>query len=372
VHTREQCQELADAHEGACGVLNPHMDHLTIKSLPDCLHVDFGVTAHRDDAEEREKLKSASGNEQSQWQYEGGDMGVYAYYTIGLEQGDELHFEYKPEPTLNNHVVKNMHCVYPTLKPRCLAFTKPTLAFTKSTATTCKSEVVQPGGAKSGGEIGCFEQCMSLFCSTDLHGKHQKHTDASRCGSQDRFDSCANCCDRLKEGEGFSGCVTGHNRRRRLSEVAEVADEAAAVEDSAEQYDSKNTVQAEKNAKMGKAAQQAEQARKADKQAEKQASMGMGLHHHGPFTQDGCATECLARPACIAYDYDPSAGTCVVAHHCDAQLEGSDSYEKGRWFVRTGLTKKDLGNIPKKKPGTKKYSKKRSQDGKPKKVKSTH
>lgn len=98
-------------------------------------------------------------------------------------------FAYSPAPQLSPLA----HCVYPTLKARCVAHSKPSAAFDEQKAVLCNSMVYRPT---------CFDQCYSIHCP--YHGEQA-------CGNSKSFQDCATCCD--NNSNEASGCF---RRRRRL------------------------------------------------------------------------------------------------------------------------------------------------------------
>jgi hypothetical protein len=98
-------------------------------------------------------------------------------------------FAYAPAPQLSEQA----HCVYPTLKARCVAHSKPSAAFDEQKAVLCNPMIYRPT---------CFDQCYSLHCPFD---------DEQACGNSKAFQDCATCCD--NNSNEASGCF---RRRRRL------------------------------------------------------------------------------------------------------------------------------------------------------------
>jgi hypothetical protein len=109
-----------------------------------------------------------------------------------LDQADPTRvFAYYPEKDLSD----DAHCVYKTLKPRCVDFTKPAGAFQKLKRTQCRIDAYSPT---------CFDQCYSIHCPAE-------DTMKDHCGKSKAFQDCATCCD--NNDNVASGCF---RRRRRL------------------------------------------------------------------------------------------------------------------------------------------------------------
>jgi len=99
------------------------------------------------------------------------------------------------------------HCIYPTLKPRCVDFSKPSSAFKTRKATTCRFD----------GYIDtCFDQCYKIHCPAE-------DTYETACGKLKAFQDCATCCD--NNDNVASGCFRRRRRRLGASVVRSEANE---------------------------------------------------------------------------------------------------------------------------------------------------
>merc|ERR1711998_44630 len=141
-----------------------------------------------------------------------------SHFAISLPDEDAVLWAYEPEPSLDNGSVMGTHCVYNTIKPKCVSVSKGSMAFVKEMRATCKEEIFTGT---------CLNQCQRFFCSSaydkDGNGQGKDVTDRDACGKDDldspgAFDRCANCCGRLTQHEGWSSCLT-RRRRRRLREA---------------------------------------------------------------------------------------------------------------------------------------------------------
>merc|ERR1719473_539435 len=143
------------------------MDYLMAQQLPRCFNVDI--------------------------------RGSHIAITIGEQQlGKEdvrTTFAFAPVESLG----ENAYCVYPTLKPRCVDYSKPSASFKTRKATTCRFD----------GYIDtCFDQCYKIHCPAE-------DTYETACGKLKAFQDCATCCD--NNDNKPAGCF---RRRRRLGAMA--------------------------------------------------------------------------------------------------------------------------------------------------------
>lgn len=285
---------------GKNGWVGSNVDSLGLDHLPRCLYIKLGVAA------------PVSGSD-----------APTPFFTISIEQDSDINWQYMPDTSIHSKGMDSgreekggTHCIYHTLKPRCMDYSKPTLIFAKSKATTCKANVLQPGN-----EISCIEQCVRMFCATETHSKHQHHPDSEQCGAKDAFDSCAVCCDSLNDNESGHSCHT----RRRLEEALDEPRRATEQDSAADAADATVAV-------VETAAHKA-----------KQDEMF--------FTEAECAEECLSTIGCLAYD--TKDGSCTISDQCEEGDE-ADGFQTGKWMVRVGLTKADLGIKEEKKKRKKK------------------
>jgi len=89
----------------------------------------------------------------------------------------------------------DMHCVYETLKPRCVDFSKPAATFKQVKKAACVAEYY---------EDTCFDVCVRTHCTNDV-----------ACGRSKSFQDCARCCG--SNNNQVAGCF---RRRRRLGTAA--------------------------------------------------------------------------------------------------------------------------------------------------------
>jgi len=250
------------------------LDYLTIKRLPRCMYLEMRGS----------------------------------HYAISLPEAGATLWAYEPEPSLDNGSVDGSHCVYNTIKPRCVAVSKGSGEFEKTMRATCKEEIF---------EGNCLNQCERFFCSSsyDKDGNGAQDTgDRDACGKDDgespgAFDRCANCCGRLSVHEGWSSCLT-RRRRRRLREAVKSNKQMKAFDAEGEEGYT--------------------------------------------YSKHECAQACLVSEGCVAYDV--RNGACIIARECDAKAGEGDGFRTGKWMVRKGLEREQLGMEPE---NTKKKRKRR-------------
>merc|ERR1719456_504542 len=141
-----------------------------------------------------------------------------SHFAISLPTPGSTLWAYEPEASLDNGSVMGTHCVYNSIKPRCVTVSKGAMGFVKEMRATCFEEVFTGT---------CLNQCERFFCSSsydkDGNGQGADLSDKDACGRDDgqspgAFDRCANCCGRLTSQEGWSSCLP-RRRRRRLREA---------------------------------------------------------------------------------------------------------------------------------------------------------
>jgi len=119
--------------------------------------------------------------------------------TLG-DDGAKMTYAYSP-----SNMGEKASCVYETLKPRCVAYSKPSVAYKVVKRLPCKAEMYK---------ATCFDSCYAIHCAD---------TGKSACGKAKAFQDCARCCG--SNNNVASGCF---RRRRRLGaaveEVATVAE----------------------------------------------------------------------------------------------------------------------------------------------------
>merc|ERR1719502_376998 len=204
-----------------------------------------------------------------------------SHYAISLPTPGNTLWAYAPEQSLDNGSVMGTHCVYNSIKPRCVTLSKSAMGFEKEMRATCYEEVFTGT---------CLNQCERFFCSSsydkDGNGQGADRTDIDACGKDDgespgAFDRCANCCGRLSQGEGWSSCLT-RRRRRRLREAVT--------------------------------------ARRAHRAQEPESGARASMEAYGDegykYSKRECAEACLASDGCIAWDV--RNGACIISSHCDA------------------------------------------------------
>merc|ERR550514_2427208 len=81
-----------------------------------------------------------------------------SHFAISLPQEGAVLWAYEPEPSLDNGSVMGTHCVYNTIKPKCVSISKGTMHFVKEMRATCQEEIF---------EGNCLDQCARFFCSSD-------------------------------------------------------------------------------------------------------------------------------------------------------------------------------------------------------------
>merc|ERR550514_976079 len=137
------------------------------------------------------------------------------------------------------------------------------------------------------------------------------------CGKDDgaspgAFDRCANCCGRLKPNDGWSSCLT-RRRRRRLGE-------AVAASSSTPGFD-------------------------ADRFGDETYM----------YSKHECAEACLLSEGCMGFDV--RNGACIITTACDATQGEGDGYRTGKWYIKKGTTREEMGMEPHGTPKKKKVRK---------------
>jgi len=153
--------------EGAkSGKVCARVDHLASNVLPRCLHIELRGSHH-------------------------------AIRIADKTLGDgEVPIDFAYSPQDKRMGLEGTMCVYPTLKPRCVDYSKPAAAFRQQKIAVCKGTQY---------EQTCFDQCYSIHCSA---AELQR---AGACGKSKAFQDCAQCCG--GNNNEASGCF---RRRRRL------------------------------------------------------------------------------------------------------------------------------------------------------------
>merc|ERR550537_552453 len=224
-----------------------------------------------------------------------------SHFAISLPGPGATLWAYEPEIALDNGSVDGTHCVYNTIKPKCVAVSKGSMGLVKEMRATCKEEIFTGT---------CLNQCERFFCSAaydkDGNGQGKDVSDKDACGRDDgdspgAFDRCANCCGRLKPNDGWSSCLT-RRRRRRLREAVTDAKQNPAFD--AERFGDETYM----------------------------------------YSKHECAEACLLTEGCIAYDV--RKGACIVSTDCDATAGEGDGYRTGKWYVKKGVTREQLGMEP--------------------------
>jgi hypothetical protein len=243
------------------------LDYLAIRNLPRCMYIEMRGS----------------------------------HYAISLPGPGHTLWAYAPETDLDNGSVDGTHCVYNSIKPRCVAVSKGSMGFVKEMRATCKEEIFTGT---------CLNQCERFFCSAaydkDGNGQGKDVSDKDACGRDDgdspgAFDRCANCCGRLKPNDGWSSCLT-RRRRRRLREAVTDAKTNPAFD--AERFGDETYM----------------------------------------YSKHECAEACLLTNGCMAYDV--RKGACIVSTDCDATAGEGDGYRTGKWYVKKGTTREMMGMEP--------------------------
>merc|ERR1719409_1504950 len=160
IETQKELQALVGEDAGWAGAV---LDYLSIRHLPRCLFIEMRGS----------------------------------HFAISLPDPGATLWAYEPETSLDNGSVMGTHCVYNTIKPRCVAVSKGSMGFVKEMRATCLEEVFTGT---------CLNQCERFFCSEaydkDGNGQGKDVADRDACGKDDgdspgAFDRCANCCGRL-------------------------------------------------------------------------------------------------------------------------------------------------------------------------------
>jgi len=164
--------------EGKNGRVSATLDYLAASALPRCVHISL----------------------------KGSHIGIRTADKALGDDEEALEFAYAPQ--VERMGAENAMCVYPTLKPRCVAYSKAAAAFKLSKKAICAAKKY---------EATCFDQCYSIHCSEEeLRRK-------GACGRGKAFQDCANCCG--SNNNVASGCF---RRRRRLG----AAVSAISIQDS--------------------------------------------------------------------------------------------------------------------------------------------
>merc|ERR1719453_2382841 len=255
IATQKELEALVGEDAGWAGAT---LDYLSLRHLPRCLSIEMRGS----------------------------------HYAIALPEPGATLWAYEPEPSLDNGSVMGTHCVYNTIKPRCVAISKGSMAFVKEMRATCEEEIF---------EGNCLDQCARFFCSSDydkdgggeddigvsLDGA--KGQDGAMAKSPGAFDRCANCCGRLSIHEGWSSCLT-RRRRRRLREATS-QHKAHCAHRGAKAFN----IEDEEDYK---------------------------------YSKHECAESCLLTEGCIAWDV--REGACIISKHCDATAGEGNGYRTGK------------------------------------------
>merc|ERR1719424_810715 len=244
--------EINELRGGDSGWAGSTLDYLSIRRLPRCIELEMRGSH-------------------------------YAVKVPG--QSSATLWAYEPEPTLDNaktsaQSVDGTHCVFNSIKPRCLSVSKGDGQFTKDMHANCKEEIF---------EGTCYNQCARFFCSEayDKDGNGSADSsDKDACGKDDAdspgaYDRCANCCGRLSENDGWSSCLT-RRRRRRLREAVTTFDNE-------------------------------------------------GSEDHR-YSRHECAESCLQTDGCIAFD--TREGACIISKECDHAAGEGGGFRTGKWYVK--------------------------------------
>jgi len=266
---QDQLEELVGEDAGWAGAT---LDYLSLRHLPRCLFLEMRGS----------------------------------HYAISLPNEGATLWAYEPETSLDNGSVDGTHCVYNTIKPKCVAISKGSMGFVKEMRATC-AETIFTGT--------CLNQCERFFCS-DAYAKDSGNKEDA-CGKDDgdspgAFDRCANCCGRLKPNDGWSSCLT-RRRRRRLGE-------AVAASSSTPGFD-------------------------ADRFGDETYM----------YSKHECAEACLLSEGCMGFDV--RNGACIITTACDATQGEGDGYRTGKWYIKKGTTREEMGMEPHGTPKKKKVRK---------------
>jgi len=278
IATQKELEALVGEDAGWAGAT---LDYLSIRHLPRCLFIEMRGS----------------------------------HFGISLPEPGATLWGYEPEPSLDNGSVMGTHCVYNTIKPRCVAISKGSMGFVKEMRATCEEEIFTGT---------CLNQCERFFCS-DSYDKDGNSNDREVCGKDDgdspgAFDRCANCCGRLTSQEGWSSCLT-RRRRRRLREAVTATRQHRAT-------------------------------RGARAFGEENMSFGDEAYK---YSKHECAQACLGVDGCLGYDV--REGACIITKNCDATQGEGDGYRTGKWYIKKGTTREEMGMEPHGTPKKKKVRK---------------
>jgi len=280
IATQKELEALVGEDAGWAGAT---LDYLSLRHLPRCLSIEMRGS----------------------------------HYAIALPEPGATLWAYEPEPSLDNGSVMGTHCVYNTIKPRCVAISKGSMGFVKEMRATCMEEIFTGT---------CLNQCERFFCSEAYEKDSGNAEDA--CGkdngdSPGAFDRCANCCGRLTSQEGWSSCLTRRRRRRLREAVA--------------------TTRQHRQTKQHRAMRAF---------GEENLSFGDETYK---YSKHECAEACLTVDGCIGYDV--REGACIITKHCDATAGEGDGYRTGKWYIKKGTSREEMGMEPKGTPKKKKVRK---------------
>jgi len=240
-----------------------------------------------------------------------------SHYAISLPTPGNTLWAYAPEVSLDNGSVMGTHCVYNSIKPRCVTVSKGSQFFVKEMRATCLEEVFTGT---------CLNQCERFFCSSsydkDGNGQGADTKDRDACGKDDgaspgAFDRCANCCGRLSANEGWSSCLT-RRRRRRLREAVTAGHRRA-----------------------------------------QESGASAAMENYGDesykYSKHECAEACLSTNGCMGWDV--RNGACIITKACDATAGEGEGWRTGKWMIKHGVTREDMGMEPQGTPKKKRVRK---------------
>lgn len=264
---------------------------------------------------------------------------------------DNGNMEYQYELEQDTMKADDARCVFATSKPRCMAYSKPSVAFRAKKGVTCENMWYKPT---------CIDSCVKIHCANPEDGA---------CGHGKAFSDCAHCCE--TNNNMASGCF--RRRRRRLGEkganpgyhsvLGDGEDEFVAADGEDEVGDgiveeAVPDIDADVAAHIAKE-KAAHAAIVAANGGEELESKSAKMPQVGPkilpplkgyiveqVTRNECATYCLNTPGCRAFNLDNN-GVCTISSRCDAQRNGEPGFEKQTWEILRDLEDSDLGMSPK-------------------------
>jgi hypothetical protein len=197
----------------------------------------------------------------------------------------------------------DIHCVFPSLTPTCLALHQPQAVFRKTPGATCKEHMDRDH------KKTCLEMCYEVSCLQEPD---------EPCGSENNYETCGECCS---GGEGGAPVPASEcTRRRRLTQLeGEGGWEGAAEGPARRGVEERRRVREAR--RLASAAEGIQQA----------AGLEYQDREDGQHRQN-CATTCLRHPECMAFYISPE-GDCITSTECNHAKTHQGTFKKTTWYL---------------------------------------